>query len=80
MDWITGIVTIVGMELVSRKKWYGWLVCLLNQGLWAYVIVTRQLWGLVPLTCVLCWRYTSFVIAWRAERSEVVKCPTTFPR
>lgn len=64
MDWITGIMTVLGMELVARKRWEGWLVCLLNQFLWAYLIAAKELWELVPLTLILTIRYSSFMMAW----------------
>lgn len=68
MDWLTGIGTILGMECISRRLWYGWLICLCNQVFWVYLIVDRKLWGLAPLTCILICRYTTFLIRWRRER------------
>lgn len=65
MDWLTGALTILAMELIGRKHWAGWLVGLVNQGAWAYLIWSRQLWGLVPLVLILTWRYTAHLIAWR---------------
>lgn len=67
MDWLTAIMTIVSMELVARKSWYGWALGLLNQGLWAYLIVSRELWGIAPLCIVLVWRYTAAMRRWRRE-------------
>lgn len=67
MDWLTGALTVVAMELVGRKHWQGWLVGLLNQGLWAYLIWDRALWGLAPLTLILSWRYTAALLRWRRE-------------
>jgi len=67
LDWLTGALTVVGIELVARKKWQGWLVGLCNQGLWAVLIWKRELWGLAPLTLILTWRYSAALIRWRRE-------------
>lgn len=70
MDWFTGLGTIVAMELIARKSWYGWLVGLCNQVFWVWLIWDRKLWGLVPLTSILIWRYTVFLVRWRSEHLQ----------
>jgi hypothetical protein len=67
LDWVTGALTVLGMELVGRKYWQGWAVGLANQALWAWLIWTRELWGLAPLTAILTWRYAAALIRWRRE-------------
>ena len=67
MDWITGCMTILAMELLARKRWEGWAVGMLNQSLWLYLIVSRELWGLLPLTVILTWRYSVALIRWRKD-------------
>lgn len=70
MDWITGGLTIVAMELVARRDWRGWMVGIVNQGLWLCLIVDRKLWGLLPLTAILSWRYAVALLRWRAAGDE----------
>jgi nicotinamide riboside transporter PnuC len=65
MDWLTGLMTILAMELLARRDWRGWLVGLLNQFLWAYLIYERRLYGLAPLTIILTWRYLVALCKWR---------------
>lgn len=67
MDWIAGAMTLLAMELIGRKYWQGWLIGLLNQGFWAYLIIDRQLYGLIPLTAVLTWRYGTHLSRWKRE-------------
>lgn len=68
MDWVVGGMTILAMELLARKRWEGWVVGLVNQGLWFYLIVwQQQLWGLAMLTAVLTWRYSVALVKWRRE-------------
>lgn len=65
MDWITGLGTILMIELIGRHYWQGWVVGLINQIFWVWLIVDHALWGLLPLTLVLIWRYTAHLIRWR---------------
>lgn len=67
MDWITGIGTLCAMELIGRKRWEGWAVGLGNQTFWLCLIYDRKLWGLLPLTFALIWRYTVALRKWRRE-------------
>jgi hypothetical protein len=67
MDWLTGGLTVLAMELVGRKRWEGWAVGLVNQAFWAYLIWDRALWGLAPLSAILTWRYTVALLRWRRE-------------
>lgn len=67
MDWLTGIGTLTAMELIGRKMWQGWLVGLANQVFWLSLIYQRELWGLLPLTLILIWRYVVALRKWRRE-------------
>lgn len=68
MDFFVGGMTILSMELLARKRWEGWIVGLVNQGFWFYLIVYQQaLWGLSILTVVLTWRYSVALVKWRNE-------------
>ena len=67
MDWITGAMTLLAMELIARKHWQGWVVGLVNQGFWLILIYTKQMWGLLPLTILLTWRYAVAVQKWRVQ-------------
>lgn len=63
----TSLVTLVGMWLVSRKKWQGWAVGLANQTLWLVLIIQTKAWGLLILTASLIFLYTKALIAWRRD-------------
>lgn len=65
MDWITGALTILAMELVARRDYRGWAVGLANQTLWLWLIIDRRMWGLLPLTAILSWRYSVALVRWR---------------
>lgn len=71
MDLLTGILTICSVELLARKRWHGWLLGLLNQPCWLWVIYSKGAWGLLPLTLWLTVRYTFALIRWRREAREV---------
>lgn len=65
MDWVTGLVTLIAMELIARKRWEGWAVGLGNQVLWLGLIYERELYGLLPLALLLTWRYGVALRNWR---------------
>ena len=67
MDWITGFLTVLAMERIRRRYWDGWLLGLVSQAFWAYLIVSRRLWGLAPLCLVLTVQYALALRAWRRE-------------
>ena len=71
MDWVISVITITSMELIARRHWYGWGLGLVNQFLWAYLLIyEKRLYGLCVIPLVLIWRYSVALMRWRRE--EVV--------
>lgn len=69
LDWITGLVTLVGVWLTGKKKWQGQAVQFLAQGFWLALIAQRRLWGLIPLEVCLIYLYGKNTLDWfREER------------
>lgn len=62
----TGLVTLYAMKVVGDRKWWGWLVGLLNQGLWFAFIIVFAAWGLLPLSLALTVIYARNLLRWRA--------------
>lgn len=65
----TSVVTLFAMWLIAKKDWRGWLVGLVNQALWLWLIVDTQAWGLLILTGSLSILYTAALIKWRREEA-----------
>lgn len=72
VPWATSAFTLWAMWLLSKKRWEGWVVGLVNQILWIATAVLFETWGLLPLTVALIYVYTKGLIAWRAESKLVV--------
>lgn len=68
----TSLVTLVGMWLVGRKDWRGWVVGLVNQTLWLALIIQTRAWGLLILTVSLVVIYTRALIAWRRDDAALL--------
>lgn len=67
-DLIAGLLTLATLELIARPRWKvaGCTVGLVSQVFWLALIVQRGLWGLLPLTLVMTWRYAVWLgRAWR---------------
>lgn len=63
----TSVITLIGMQLLARKRWEGWAVGLVNQVTWLALIVATRAWGLLLLTVSLSVTYTQGLIRWRRE-------------
>ncbi len=67
MDWLVSILTIFQMQLIARKRWEGWLVALVNSGLWMILVYHQQLWGLMALQLVLSAQFAFALINWTSR-------------
>ena len=65
MDWLAAIGTLVAVELVTRKKWQGFALHVLNGGLWLWIMWHSQLWGLVALEVVFVLQASTSLVRWR---------------
>jgi hypothetical protein len=80
MDWVVGAMSIAAIYLQGRKIWWGWLVQLINQGFWLYIVVHSRLWGLLPVVVSISVLAAYNMVQWRkevldqAKRREMV-CP-----
>lgn len=73
MDWITGFVSVAAMYLQGRKLWYGWLLALLNQVLWLYLALSRELWGLLPVIAAVTAMSAVNTVRWGREAREAAR-------
>lgn len=64
MDWVVAFTTIICVELMIHRKWYAWLLALLNQGVWLTFIITREQYGLLPLNIMMVIQNTRGLITW----------------
>lgn len=70
MDWIISISTIISIELMIRKLWYGWALALGNQVLWAILIYQKAAWGLYPLTALMTFQSIRGMFTWLREAQK----------
>jgi nicotinamide riboside transporter PnuC len=71
LPFITSAMTLLGMWLISEKKYIGWVVGLVNQILWVIFDFMYQAWGLLPLQIILSIIYIRAIIKWRREEISV---------
>lgn len=64
MAWVISLVTIVSMELMVRKRRSAWVLSILNQGLWLWLIVSTRQWGLLPLNLCMWIQAVRGLIRW----------------
>lgn len=69
MDWLVSILTIIQMQLIARKRWEGWLVALVNSGLWMILVYQQELWGLMALQIILSAQFAFALINWTSKEN-----------
>lgn len=71
LDWLTGLVTLIGVYFTGKKRWFGQAIQFISQIFWAALIVQRGLWGLVPLEVALFYLYARNTWIWYKEEENV---------
>lgn len=73
MDWVCSGFILTSMFLIGKKKWYGWLVSLTGQICWFYLLISRELYGLMPaatiLTILYAWNLRQWYIQAHIDRN-----------
>lgn len=67
MDWIVSVLTIIQMQMIANRLWQGWVVALVNSGLWMILSYQQGLWGLVALQLVLSAQFSLALARWARE-------------
>lgn len=65
LPWLTSAGTLLGMWLLSNKRWEGWVVGIANQVLWVATSILYGTWGFLPLTAALLVVYGRGLVRWR---------------
>ena len=73
MDWIVSAIALWSKWLVGNKNSNGWLLSIVNQFFWIYIVVTRDLWGLLPIGIVSMWMGIRNYFLWtRHDRIKLI--------
>jgi hypothetical protein len=68
-SWLLEGVGLLGATIVGRKRWYGWLVLLINTFIWSvYAIESRQ-YGFMVASFFYAPLYARNLIKWLRDRS-----------
>lgn len=65
IPYVLSIFTLTTMYLAGEKKRSGWLLGVLNQGLWLFWIIITGTYGLLLLTIALTIIYSRNYILWK---------------
>src|SRR5262245_36751098 len=75
---VLSAMSLTAMELIGRKKWQGWALGLVNQGLWFYLtVVVAGLWGLGIQFVIFAVIYTRHLVRWKRESGRAERKGTT---
>jgi nicotinamide riboside transporter PnuC len=71
LDWIAAVVTLVAVELVTRRRWEGFALHTVNAALWGYLMYRAQLWGLFTLEGVFAVQGLVCAYRWRRNARTI---------
>ena len=64
LDYVASAITLVGMYVVGKCRWWGWLFGFVNCFLLSYINWRYGLWGFFPLNAVLLFLFAKNAIDW----------------
>lgn len=70
LDWVAGYTSLVGMYLVGKKIWWGWIVNALNLIILTFISAYFNLWGFIPVNIVLMTIYIKNMLQWYREKKN----------
>lgn len=70
MDWIVFVITVVQFQLLAQEKWQGWVVALVNSGLWIILGYQQELYGLIALQLVLSCQFAFGLLRWTMKKGQ----------
>jgi hypothetical protein len=65
LDWICGSFSLLGMYVVGRKLWWGWLINAVNTCMLVYINVHFQLWGFLPVNALMIALFVRNAYKWK---------------
>lgn len=69
LPWLISASALVGMVMVGRLLWQGWVVLLGSEMLFLALAGHERLWGLIPLSAALLVTYARNTASWRRAAS-----------
>jgi hypothetical protein len=71
--WVLSSLGVLGMILAGKKRWEGWAIGLVSEGLWmVYAIVTHQL-GFVLGALAYGGVFTKNLLSWKRTSDEMTR-------
>lgn len=70
--------TILAMELLKRKHYYGWYVSICNQALWVTINVDKALWGFLVLNTYITFNAIHAIILWKKHDAADLAMKTKY--
>jgi uncharacterized membrane protein len=74
-DWITAILTIFYLQLLTWKKWYAWPIGMFTQVVWIYLTLSMALYGLTFLSSVMMCQFAYGWYKWTIDAEEMIPKP-----
>jgi hypothetical protein len=67
---LISLITIAVVELTIRKYWFAWVLSVMNQALWFWLIVSSAQWGLLLLNFYMVLQGIRGARRWRREANN----------
>lgn len=65
MDWVAMALTVLSIELVVRKRWYGFAVGMAAGAIWVAYWLPQSQWAAVAINVIFFWQNLRGVLRWK---------------
>lgn len=65
IEYLASTLTLISLQLISKKKYSGWVISLISCFLWSYISLHKNLYGLFAVQIGIGFISTQSLISWR---------------
>jgi len=70
MDILAGILELIGIWLIGKKMWQGFLIFIVGAVIWIYIGITHELYGLIIVCGCATFLNIKNIKKWRKDDKE----------
>lgn len=68
ISWALGALGVTGLWIAGRKQWWGWVLNVVNEGLWIYYALLTEQYGFILMALAYAFVYARNAVQWRKDQ------------